>query len=149
MNMTYDRIGISHPARRQLITLKRRTNILDDSALLRWGLCTSLAMADKNCRILTEPRALEMSWHEFGGPYHEQLLAYLKVYCFGTLEEFEAAEETAKSALFECARFHIERGLAHIYHHPGIRSAADLITLIDLDIGGLKASLLQDVEPSP
>jgi DNA sulfur modification protein DndE len=133
-------VGLSQQARNHLTTIKRRTGVSDDAALLRWALCTSLSIEPTPYRVCQEPVVYKIAWYQLGGSHQELLLAYLKYVCA------EARQARDLEELAACARFHVQRGLAHIHHHSDIRSAVDLVKLIDLDLVGGDKSLPKDAE---
>ena len=80
--MTIRQIRLSSQAKDQLIRLKTRTGLQHWNVLCRWAFCVSLAEPTPPTPIeIPADSNVEMSWHVFGGEWHEVYLALLKERC--------------------------------------------------------------------
>lgn len=120
--MSLEHIRISEHAKDQLITLKRRTGIMQWNVLCRWAFCTSLAEIQPPPNTKTPADSnVEMTWRVFGGPHHELYLALLKERCvrdgFGTSDEVLEIQ----------FRLHLHRGIGYLF---GDKQMKDLEALL-------------------
>lgn len=105
--MTIETIRLSDVAKRQLLSLKRRTGIDQWNTLCRWGLCTSLTnskpIVDPGPRPLSN---VEMTWKVFAGRNDKLYLAILKM-SYG-----KSRLVMKEISLTRYAQLHIERGVS-------------------------------------
>ena len=94
--MSIKQIRLSSQAKEQLIRLKSRTEIPADSNV-------------------------EMSWHVFGGEYHELYSALLKERC--TRDGLATDSETLNRQF----RLHLHRGISYLATPNKVRNIADLV----------------------
>lgn len=123
--MIVKQFTVSAQAKDQLIRLKARTGIQQWNILCRWALCYSL-------RELTPPADMdipadsnvELSWHVFGGEYHELYTALIIQRCL------DDGLGTDPATLARQFRLHLHRGIAYLAATNFIRSRADLLGLV-------------------
>lgn len=120
--MSIKTIRLSSQARDQLIRLKTRTGIGQWNILCRWAFCVSLAEATPPTPIdVPADSNVELTWHVFGGEYHELYLAALKERCI--LDGIELEERELNRQF----RLHLHRGINYLATPQAIRSIGDLI----------------------
>ncbi len=122
--MSIKQIRLSTQAKEQLIRLKTRTGVGQWNVLCRWALCVSLREPTPPTPIdIPADSNVEMTWHVFGGEYHEMYLALVKERCqadgLGTSDEIVARQ----------FRLHLHRGISYLATPGAIRSITDLIAL--------------------
>ena len=124
--MIVKNIRLSSQAKDQLIRLKSRTGIQNWNVLCRWAICLSLKEPsipnDKNDPPLDSN--VEMSWHVFGGEYHEIYEAMIKQRC---INDGLGDDPTALSKYF---RLHLNRGISYLATTGYIKSCSDLLCLV-------------------
>ena len=109
-----DTVRIGTDVREQLITMKRRTGVMNWNVLCRWALCRSLAEPTApTATTLSSDTAVEMTWKTFIKLRTQQLQLPLD----------EAALNTQ-------LRAHITRGTQYLVGDAGMRDTPDLIALI-------------------
>ena len=116
--MIVDIVRVSEKAKHQLLTLKRRTGILQWNVLCRWALLTSLA--ERNVppfeEIITDSN-VEMSWKTFAGTLDDAITAVVLQ---------RAHEDRVPAAqLQQFFKIHLHRGIAYL-----LNSASDLRGLL-------------------
>lgn len=122
--MSIKQIRLSTPAKEQLIRLKTRTGIQHWNILCRWAVCVSLREPTPPSPIdIPADSNVEMTWHVFGGEYHELYLALLKERC--ERDGLGSDDETIARQF----RLHLHRGISYLATPGAVRSIADLVRL--------------------
>jgi DNA sulfur modification protein DndE len=116
--MIIDVVRVSEKAKHQLLTLKRRTGILQWNVLCRWALLTSLAerTIPPYEEIITDSN-VEMSWKTFAGALDDPITAVL----LQRAHEDNVPDEQ----LQQFFKIHLHRGIAYL-----LNSASDLRGLL-------------------
>jgi DNA sulfur modification protein DndE len=116
--MIIDDVRVSEKAKHQLLTLKRRTGVLQWNVLCRWALLASLAerTMPPHEEIITDSN-VEMSWKTFAGVLDEVITAVVR----------QRAHEDGvpDDQLPQFFKIHLHRGIAYL-----LNGAADLRGLI-------------------
>jgi DNA sulfur modification protein DndE len=121
--MAIKQIRIASQAKDQLVRLKSKTGISQWNILCRWAFCISLAEETPPTPVeIPSDSNVEMTWHVFGGEYHEVYLALLKERCI--VDGIDITDDAAVNRQF---RLHLHRGLGYLATPNRIRSAADLV----------------------
>lgn len=121
--MAIKQIRLASQAKDQLVRLKSRTGIPQWNILCRWAFCISLAEETPPSPVeIPADSNVEMTWHVFGGEYHEIYFALLKERCI--LDGVDPTDDTAVNRQF---RLHLHRGLGYLATPNRIRSIADLV----------------------
>ena len=122
--MSIKQFRLSSQAKDQLIRLKTKTGIEHWNILCRWALCLSLREPTPPAPIdVPADSNVEMTWHVFGGEYHELYLALLKERC--ERDGLGASRE----AVARQFRLHLHRGISYLATPNQIRSIGDLVSL--------------------
>lgn len=122
--MGIEHIRLTTTARDQLVTLKRRTGIMQWNVLCRWALCRSLAEpAPPPAAKLVFDSNVEMTWRVFAGEYGEELLALVRYRCH--LNGLSVDDETVAQQL----RLHLHRGIGYLVGDPRVTNIAGLVSL--------------------
>lgn len=122
--MSIKHIRLSSQARDQLIRLKTKTGIDQWNILCRWAFCHSLHEPTPPTPVdIPADSNLEMTWHVFGGEFHELYLAVLKERC--ELDGLGSSDDIVARQF----RLHLHRGISYLATPGAIRSIADLIKL--------------------
>lgn len=120
--MPIEHIRLSQTARDQLITLKRRTGIMNWNVLCRWAFCRSLAEeSPPPAARLPADSNVEMTWRVFAGAYSEELWALLRRRC---RRDGLSLDEETLAAQF---RLHLHRGIGYLVGDPEVTDIAGLI----------------------
>jgi len=116
--MIIDVVRVSEKAKHQLLTLKRRTGILQWNVLCRWALLMSLAerTIPPHEEIITDSN-VEMSWKTFAGALDDPITAVL----LQRAHEDNVPDEQ----LQQFFKIHLHRGIAYL-----LNSAPDLRGLL-------------------
>jgi DNA sulfur modification protein DndE len=121
--MAIKQIRLASQAKDQLVRLKSRTGISQWNILCRWAFCVSLAEETPPTPVeIPADSNVEMTWHVFGGEYHELYFALLKERCLA-----DGIDVTDDSAVNRQFRLHLHRGLGYLATPNRIRSIADLV----------------------
>jgi DNA sulfur modification protein DndE len=117
-------IRLSEKAKLQLITMKRRTGIVNWNVLCRWAFCLSINQPTKPPdESIPGDSTVEMSWRTFAGHADD-------VYWGMLLMRAEVDEiEFEKAALSHYFRLHLHRGISYL---TGANGPTDLPQLIQL-----------------
>jgi DNA sulfur modification protein DndE len=100
--MSIKQIRLSQQARDQLIRLKTRTGIPHWNTLCRWAFCMSLRERTPPTQIdVPADSNVEMSWHVFGGEYHDICMASLKERC--VRDGLQCSDQEADNQRLEAA----------------------------------------------
>ena len=122
--LSIKQIRLLSQAKDQLIRLKTKTGISQWNILCRWAFCLSLREPTPPTPIeVPADSNVEMSWHVFGGEWHELYLALLKERCV------RDGVPTDDGALARQFRLHLHRGISYLATPSAVRSIADLIEL--------------------
>lgn len=122
--MSIKQIRLSSQAKDQLIRLKTKTGITQWNILCRWAFCLSLQEPTPPTPVeIPADSNVEMSWHVFGGEYHELYLAVLKERCI------RDGVEVDNGTLNQQFRLHLHRGIGYLSTPGKVRSISDLIEL--------------------
>lgn len=122
--MSIRHIRLSSQAKDQLVRLKTRTGVTQWNVLCRWAFCLSLREPSPPSPIdIPADSNVEMSWHVFGGEYHELYLALLKERC-----AFDGLPIT-DDVLAHQFRMHLHRGISYLATPNAVRCIGDLIAL--------------------
>lgn len=117
-------IRLSNQAKDQLSRLKGKTGIQNWNVLCRWALCISLSEdtipSDKNSPTLDSN--VEMSWHVFGGEYHEVYEALIRQRCLN-----DGLGEDPKT-LAKYFILHLHRGISYLSSPNYIKSCTGLLS---------------------
>ena len=120
--MTIKQIRVSSQGKDQLIRMKSRTGIQQWNILCRWAFCLSLREATPPTPVdIPLDSNVEMTWHVFGGEYHELYHALLVERC--VQDGLEPAAETLNRQF----RLHLHRGLGYLATPNRVRSIMDLV----------------------
>ena len=123
--MSIKHIRLSSQARDQLIRLKTRTGIEQWNILCRWALCLSLQETTPPTPVdIPADSNVEMTWHVFGGEYHDLYLAVLKERCV------RDGLDTSAETLNRQFRLHLHRGISYLATPNRIRSITELVDLV-------------------
>ena len=127
--MILKQIKLSSQSKDKLSRLKGKTGIQNWNILCRWALCYSLSESTVpvDIEILADSN-LEMSWHTFGGEYHEIYDALIKARC---IKDGLSTDEETLARYF---KLHLNRGISYLAGTNVIKSIDDLV---DLVIGGM------------
>jgi DNA sulfur modification protein DndE len=126
--MSIKQIRLSSQAKDQLIRLKMRTGIQQWNILCRWAFCLSLSEPTPPTPIdIPADSNVEMSWHVFGGEYHELYMALLKERCVRDGVDLNDREINRQF------RLHLHRGISYLATPNKIRSISDLVALACAD----------------
>ena len=121
--MAIKQIRLASQAKDQLVRLKSRTGISQWNILCRWAFCVSLAEETPPSPVdIPADSNVEMTWHVFGGEFHEVYFALLKERCI--VDGIDTTDDFAVNRQF---RLHLHRGLGYLSTPNRIRSIADLI----------------------
>jgi DNA sulfur modification protein DndE len=127
-------IRLASQAKDQLVRLKSKTGISQWNILCRWAFCVSLAEETPPTPVeIPADSNVEMTWHVFGGEFHELYSALLHERCL--VDGVDIEDDAAVNRQF---RLHLHRGLSYLATPNRIRSVADLIATavsIETDIG--------------
>ena len=117
-------VRVSEKAKIQLITLKRRTGILNWNILCRWALCSSLSekSTPPNEEIPSDS-SIEMSWKTFTGGEEELYLALIQLKATNDKIPLE------KDLINKYFRLHLHRGISYLVSNPKMNKIEDLIRL--------------------
>ncbi len=122
--MSIRQIRPSSQAKDQLIRLKTKTGITQWNILCRWAFCLSLREPTPPTPVeVPADSNVEMSWHVFGGEYHELYLALLKERC---VRDRIPTDDRTLNRQF---RLHLHRGISYLATPGTLRSISDLIEL--------------------
>lgn len=116
--MIIDDVRVSEKAKHQLLTLKRRTGILQWNVLCRWALLTSLAerTTPPHEEIVTDSN-VEMSWKTFAGTLDDAITAVVR--------QRAHHDGVPEDQLPQFFKLHLHRGIAYL-----LNGAQDLRGLI-------------------
>lgn len=121
--MAIKQIRLGSQAKDQLIRLKSRTEIPQWNILCRWAFCISIAEETPPTPVdIPADSNVEMTWHVFGGEYHELYFALLRERCI--LDGIDIEDDAAVNRQF---RLHLHRGIGYMATPNRIRSTADLV----------------------
>jgi DNA sulfur modification protein DndE len=123
MHMAIKQIRLASQAKDQLVRLKSRSEIHQWNILCRWAFCISIAEETPPTPVdIPADSNVEMTWHVFGGEYHELYFALLRERCI--LDGIDIHDEAAVNRQF---RLHLHRGIGYMATPNRIRSTADLV----------------------
>jgi DNA sulfur modification protein DndE len=123
--MSIKQIRLSSQAKDQLIRLKTKTGIQQWNVLCRWAFCLSLRQPTPPTHAeIPADSNVEMSWQVFGGEAQELYLALLKERC---RKDGLATTDDVLAGQF---RLHLHRGIGYLASPQTIRSASDMIRLL-------------------
>ena len=116
--MIIDVVRVSEKAKHQLLTLKRRTGILQWNVLCRWALLSSLAerTIPPYEDIVTDSN-VEMSWKTFAGALDDAITAVVR--------QRAHEDKVTEDELPHFFKIHLHRGIAYL-----LNGAHDLRGLI-------------------
>lgn len=122
--MLVKQIRLSNQAKDQLVRLKVKTGIQHWNVLCRWALCLSLRepTAPVDVEIPADSN-VEMSWHVFGGEYHDLYEALIKQRCL------DDGYELSPATLAKQFRLHLHRGIAYLAATNFVKNRSDLLNL--------------------
>ncbi|PBA28934.1 DNA sulfur modification protein DndE [Mycobacterium intracellulare] len=122
--MSIEHIRLTTTARDQLVTLKRRTGIMQWNVLCRWAVCRSLAEpAPPPAAKLVFDSNVEMTWRVFAGEYGDELLALVRYRCH--IDGLSIDEDTVGQQF----RLHLHRGIGYLVGDPRITNIGGLVSL--------------------
>ncbi len=122
--MILKQIKLSNQSKDKLSRLKGKTGIQNWNTLCRWALCYSLS--EPGIPLDIEQPAdsnVEMSWHTFGGEYHEIYAALIKCRCR------RDGLPTDSETLTKYFKLHLNRGISYLSGTNVIKSIDDLLIL--------------------
>jgi len=119
--MIQKQVRLSKVSKDRLSRMKGKTGIQNWNILCRWAICLSLAE-------LTQPAAetqstdsnVEMTWHVFGGEFHEIYEALIKQRCIND------GLGTDKETLQRQFKLHLARGISYLSATGYVRSLDEL-----------------------
>jgi DNA sulfur modification protein DndE len=119
-----DTVRVSQKAKDQLMTLKRRTGVIQWNVLCRWALCRSLAeeSAPSAADIQLDSN-VEMDWKTFAGPDGDLYLALVQQRVVN--DGFDDDPRTVQ----EQFKLHLHRGIGYL---AGDKSLAGIVELAEL-----------------
>jgi DNA sulfur modification protein DndE len=119
--MIIDVVRVSEKAKHQLLTLKRRTGILQWNVLCRWALLASLAerTIPPHEEIVTDSN-VEMSWKTFAGTLDEAITAVVR--------QRAHEDQIAEDQLPQFFKIHLHRGIAYLLN--GAQDLRGLIAMV-------------------
>jgi DNA sulfur modification protein DndE len=118
-------VRIGSDIREQLITMKRRTGVMNWNVLCRWALCRSLAEPTAPpTTSLGGNTAVEMTWKTFSGAVGT---IYWWLITQRTKELGLPLDEQTLNAQL---RAHITRGTQYLVGDPNMRDTPDLVALL-------------------
>lgn len=121
-----DTVRVSQKAKDQLMTLKRRTGIMQWNILCRWALMRSLSEPSSPTRVpIKLDSNVEMTWRTFAGDQHEIISALLRL----RLHEDELPQDP--ETLEEQFRLHLHRGIGYLVGDEKVKSVEGLVGLVD------------------
>jgi len=122
--MTIEIIRLSEKAKIYLITLKRKTGIVNWNVLCRWAFCASLSdpSVPPKEKLQTDS-SIEMTWKVFGGVQADVYFALLVQRCK------QDGFELSSKILNEQFRQHVHRGIGYLANHPKLTDISALIKL--------------------
>lgn len=136
--MSIKQIRLSNQAKEQLIRLKTKTSIPQWNILCRWAFCVSLREQSSPTPIeIPADSNVEMSWHTFGGEYHDIYMALIKQRCL------QDGLEISAEVLSRQFRLHLHRGISYLATPHAIRSVADIVALA----ANAKSAVVSDESP--
>jgi len=124
-NMILKQIRLSNQSKDKLSRLKGKTGIQNWNILCR--LAFSYSLSENTVPVDVDIPAdsnLEMTWHTFGGEYHELYNSLIKARCIA--DGLPTDEET----LARYFKLHLNRGISYLAGTNVIKSMDDLIDLI-------------------
>jgi DNA sulfur modification protein DndE len=122
--MPIEHIRLSQTARDQLVTLKRRTKIMQWNVLCRWAFCRSLAEGNPPpAAKIPADSNVEMTWRVFAGSYGDELWALLRQRCHA--DGLPLDEETLATQF----RLHLHRGIGYLVGDPRVTDIAGLLAV--------------------
>ncbi|MDG4803148.1 DNA sulfur modification protein DndE [Micromonospora sp. WMMD980] len=120
-----DAVRIGADVREQLITMKRRTGVMNWNVLCRWALCRSLAEPTApTAASLSSDTAVEMTWKTFAGNTGDLYWWLIK------LRTQQLQLSLDEPSLHVQLRAHITRGTQYLVGDAGMRDTPDLIALV-------------------
>lgn len=123
--MIVRQIKLSKQAKDQLARLKGKTGIQNWNVLSRWAVCLSLQEPTRPPDIdIPADSNVEMSWHVFGGEYHELFTALMIQRCIN-----DGLDPRDPEVLSREFRLHLHRGVSYLAASNYIKSLEDLIQL--------------------
>jgi DNA sulfur modification protein DndE len=118
-------VRIGSDIREQLITMKRRTGVMNWNVLCRWALCRSLAEPTApQTSTLNGDAAVEMTWKTFAGPTGDIYWWLLKQ------RTRELGLPLDEQSLHLQLRAHIARGTQYLVGDASMRDTPDLVALL-------------------
>ncbi len=118
-------VRIGADVREQLITLKRRTGVMNWNVLCRWALCRSLAESAAPMITAGGEAAVEMTWKTFAGAGGDIYWWLVKQ------RTKELGLPLDEHNLHAQLRAHITRGTQYLVGDPSMRDTPDLVALLD------------------
>ncbi|MBO8161735.1 MAG: DNA sulfur modification protein DndE [Thermosipho sp. (in: Bacteria)] len=122
--MIVKQFHLSEQEKRNIARLKYKTGITNWNILSRWALCLSLS--EPSIPVDTEIKAdsnVEMTWHVFGGDYHEVYDALVRQRCI------DDGLGTDPKTVAKYFRLHLQRGISYLAAGNMIDSLIDLLNL--------------------
>ena len=117
-------VRISEKAKTQLITMKRRTGIVNWNVLCRWAFCLSINQPSRPPEeVIPSDSTVEMTWKTFTGGAEDVYWGLLLV----RAEKDGVAPK--KEALSHYFRLHLHRGISYL---TGAKGPSDLSQFICL-----------------
>lgn len=117
-------VRVTQQAKDQLLTLKRRTGVMQWNVLCRWALCRSLAEPTSPARVELQLNSnIEMDWRTFGGPEEEIYLALVRWRCAQDGLDHDDA------TVLQQFKLHLHRGIGYLAGDKSLQSVEDLIGL--------------------
>lgn len=123
--MIIDDVRVSEKAKHQLLTLKRRTGILQWNVLCRWALMASLAerTVPPHEEIVTDSN-VEMSWKTFAGTLDDAITAVVR--------QRAHEDNVPDDQLPQFFKIHLHRGIAYLLNGaPDLRGLLAMATVPD------------------
>lgn len=130
--MIVKQVRLSRQAKDQLARLKGKTGIQNWNVLSRWAFCLSLQEPTRPPDIdVPADSNVEMSWHVFGGEYHEIYTALVIQRCIN-----DGLDPRDPDVLAREFRLHLHRGVSYLAASNFIKSLDDLVSLAVVPASG-------------
>jgi len=121
--MIQKQIKLSSISKDRLSRMKGKTGIQNWNILCRWAICLSLSEPTQPAtEVQSTDSNVEMTWHVFGGEYHEIYDALIKQRCI--VDGLGTDKETLQRQF----KLHLARGISYLSATNYVRSLDELFT---------------------
>ena len=119
--MIIKQVKLSNESKDKLSRLKGKTGIQNWNILCRWAVCLSLSEPSQPAADAKATDSnVEMTWHVFGGEYHEIYEALIKQRCIND------GLGTDRETLQRQFKLHLARGISYLSATNFVRSIDEL-----------------------